>query len=119
MEAFEMRIWRRTEKISWTEHISNEVLNLVKEERSLLTTIRTRQRNWMEHLTRGDSLLREIIEGRMERKRGKGRSRQKVLDWKMSEGYTKLKEEAQHRQTWSHWKSEPAIEGRELKEEGT
>ena len=37
MEAFEMRIWRRTEKISWTEHISNEVLKLVEEERSLLT----------------------------------------------------------------------------------
>jgi len=39
LEAFEMRIWRRTEKISWTEHISNEVLKLVEEERSLLTII--------------------------------------------------------------------------------
>ena len=29
LEAFEMRIWRRTEKIRWTEHISNEVLKLV------------------------------------------------------------------------------------------
>ena len=41
MEAFEMRIWRWTEKISWTEHISNEVLKLVEEERSLLTIITT------------------------------------------------------------------------------
>ena len=39
LEAFEMRIWLRTEKISWTEHISNEVLKLVEEERSLLTII--------------------------------------------------------------------------------
>src|SRR6218665_2247433 len=68
LEAFEMRIWRRMEKISWTEHISNEVLKLVglEEERSLLTIIRTRQRNWMGHIMTGDSLQTEIIEGRMD-----------------------------------------------------
>src|SRR6218665_3124842 len=65
LEAFEMRIWRRTE-ISWTEHISNEVLKLVEEERPLLTIIRTRQRNWMGHIMTGDSLQRELIEGRMD-----------------------------------------------------
>src|SRR6218665_1809616 len=59
LEAFEMWIWRRMERISWTEHISNEeVLTLVGEERSLISTIRARQRNWMGHLLRGDSLQR-------------------------------------------------------------
>src|SRR6218665_1170208 len=43
-------------------------------------TIRARQRNWMGHLLRGDSLQREIMEGRMEGKRGRGRPRQKLLD---------------------------------------
>src|SRR6218665_2644932 len=43
LEAFEMKVWRRMEKISWTEHISDEVLKLVEEERSLLTIIRTMQ----------------------------------------------------------------------------
>ena len=74
--------------------ISNEVLKLVEEERSLI--IRTRQRNWMRHIMRGDSLQREIIKGRMEGKRGRGRPRQKLLDWMMSDKYSKLKEEAQH-----------------------
>src|SRR6218665_1416691 len=45
---------------------------------------------------------------RMEGKRGRGRPRQKLLDWMMSEEYSKLKEEAQHRETWNHWRSEPA-----------
>src|SRR6218665_671996 len=36
LEAFEMKVWRRKENISWTEHISNEMLKLVAEERSLL-----------------------------------------------------------------------------------
>src|SRR6218665_1784315 len=95
-EAFEMRIWRRMEKISWTEHISKEVLKLVEEKRSLLTIIKTRHRNWMQHIMRGDSLQREIMKGRMEGNRGRGRPRQKLLDWMMSEEYSKLKEEAQH-----------------------
>src|SRR6218665_1807551 len=57
LEAFEMKVWRRMEKISWTEHISNEVLKLVEEERSWLTIIRTKQRNWMGHIIMtGDSL---------------------------------------------------------------
>src|SRR6218665_3882087 len=34
----------------------------------------------------------------------------------MSEEYSKLKEEAQHLETWNHWRSGPA-RGRELKEE--
>ena len=58
---------RRMEKISWTEHISNEeVLKLIEEERYLLTIIGTRQQNWMGHIMTGDSLQREIIEGRMD-----------------------------------------------------
>ena len=113
METFEMWLWLRMKKISWTEHIilsNEEVLTLVEEERSLLMIIITIQRNWMGHtcIMRGDALQREIIEGRMEGKRGRGRSRQKLLDWLLSEGYSKLKEEAQHRETWSHWKSGPA-----------
>src|SRR6218665_2509206 len=99
LEAFEMKVWRRTEKISWTEHISNEVLTLVEEERSLLMIVKTRQRNWMRHIMRGDSLQRETIEGRTAGKRGRGRPRKKLLDWMMSEEYSKLKEEAQHRET--------------------
>src|SRR6218665_643681 len=43
---------------------------------------------------RGNSLQRKITEGRMERKRERGRSRQKLMDWMMEDGYGKLKEKA-------------------------
>ena len=44
IEAFEMWIWRRMERISWTEHRTNEVvLKKVEEKRSLMDIIRTRQ----------------------------------------------------------------------------
>src|SRR6218665_1564443 len=81
IEAFEMWIWRRMERMSWTEHRTNEeILKKVEENRSLMDIIRTRQKNWIGHILRGNSLQREIMEGRMEGKRGRGRPRQKLMD---------------------------------------
>src|SRR6218665_1420425 len=37
----------------------------------------------------------------------KEKTKVKLLHWMMSERYSKLKEEAQHRETWSHWTSRP------------
>ena len=66
-EAAEMWIWRRMEKISWTEKISNEeVLRRIGEKRELMSLIRTRTRKWIGHSIRGEGLLKEVIEGRME-----------------------------------------------------
>src|SRR6218665_2744564 len=88
IEAFEMWIWRRMERISWTEHRTNEeLLKKVEEKRSLMDIIRTRQKNLIGHILRGNSLQRVIMEGRMEGKRGRGRPRQKLMDWMMKDGY--------------------------------
>jgi len=39
-EAFEMWTWRRMEKVSWTEHNTNEeVLEAIGENRSLIRSI--------------------------------------------------------------------------------
>ena len=47
--------------------------------------IRTRQKNWIGHILRGNSLQWEIMEGRMEKKRE--RHRQKLMGWMMEDGY--------------------------------
>jgi hypothetical protein len=40
LESFEMWCWRRMEKISWNDRVRNEVLHRIKEERSILHTIK-------------------------------------------------------------------------------
>ena len=62
IQAFEMWIWRKMEKISWRDRMSNEkVLGLVKEKRSIMNIITERKKRWIGHILRGNGLLREVI----------------------------------------------------------
>ena len=46
-----MWVWRRMEKVKWTERRTNdEVLCMVGEEKQLLDEIRRRQKVWMERV---------------------------------------------------------------------
>ena len=65
----EMWIWRRMEKISWVYKTSNEeVLKRVNEIKTMLDTVRKRKHIWLGHVLKRESLLRDIIEGRMKEK---------------------------------------------------
>ena len=60
LEAMEMWLWRRMEKISYTERVTNEeVLRRVGEERQLLNLIRNRKKNWIGHILRGDGIVKK------------------------------------------------------------
>ena len=68
LEAFEMWIRRRTEKISWLDKVTNEQalsLRRVNEDRQILNSIWQRKHQWIGHVLRHDGLLHDIIEGRM------------------------------------------------------
>ena len=61
------------EKVSWKEKLSNEeVLVRIGEKRKLINTITERKKRWIGHVLRGEGLLNEVIEGKMEG-RGLGR----------------------------------------------
>ncbi|KAJ2951390.1 hypothetical protein O0L34_g13533 [Tuta absoluta] len=105
LEAFEMWCWRRMEKISWTEKRTNEaVLNIVKEQRSSLRTIDDRRGKMMGHLIRHDHFLKNIVEGKVEGRRGRGRPRRNYFDQIKEKvnvvSYQEVKSLAERRQEW-------------------
>jgi hypothetical protein len=94
------------EKISWTDHVRNEVLLRVKEQRNILHEIRKRKANWIGHILGRNCLLRRVIEGKIqggiEVAGRQGRRRTKLLDdLKARRGSYHLKEEALDRTMWT------------------
>ena len=74
-------------KVPWTEHKTNEeILKMVETERKLMDTIRSRQKRWLGHILRHDSLLRIMLEGQIQGKKAYGRPRTVLLDWLLSRG---------------------------------
>ena len=65
LESFEMWCWRRMEKISWTDHVRNEVLLRVNEQGNILHEIRKRKANWIGHVLYRNCLLKQVIEGKI------------------------------------------------------
>jgi hypothetical protein len=53
-------------EISWTDHVRNDVLKSVKEERNILHTVKCRKANWIGHILRRNCLLKQVIEGKIE-----------------------------------------------------
>jgi hypothetical protein len=67
VESFEMRRWRRLEKISLTDRVRfQEVLHRVKEKRNIVHTIKRRKVEWIGHILCGNCLLKHLIEGKAE-----------------------------------------------------
>lgn len=53
-----LRNWRRTEKIIRTDHVKNEVLQRVEQERNIINTIKRRKPNWIGHILHRDCLCK-------------------------------------------------------------
>ena len=74
IEAFEMWIWRRCLKISYTEHKTNEeVLQAVGENRFLKKEIMKKKLEYFGHLVRKDGVQKKLLDGEVEGSRGRGR----------------------------------------------
>ena len=65
---------KNDEDKKWIDRVRNEeVLRRVGEKRSLLKTLRKRRDNLVGHILRHDGLMKTIVEGQVEGKKGKGR----------------------------------------------
>ena len=102
LEAFEMWCWRRMLKINWMDKVTNEdVLMLANESRRIISVIRQRQKKWIGHIIRGDTLLKRAIEGHYVGKPKRGRKRITFLSYlKNGQPYDVLKRRAGNREEW-------------------
>ena len=78
---------------------------MVDTEREMTNTLRSRQKRWLVHILRHDSLQRITLKGRVQGKKGCGRPRTMFLDWllkteKDNISYDELKMLAQDRSRW-------------------
>ncbi|KAJ4428339.1 hypothetical protein ANN_24358 [Periplaneta americana] len=80
IEAFEMWVWTRMERVKWTDRIRNEVLETVGEERMMLKLIRKRKRNWLDHWLRRNCLVKDPLEGMVNGRRVRGKRRYQTID---------------------------------------
>jgi hypothetical protein len=66
LESFEIWCWRSMEKIKCSKKVTNEqVLEHVREKRTLLNNILCRKANWIGLILRRPYLLQDAIEGQM------------------------------------------------------
>jgi hypothetical protein len=92
-------------EISWTDHVRNEVLRRVKEQRNNLHEIGKRKAKWIGHILRRNCLLQRVterkIQGGIEVTGRQGIRRRKLLnDLEERSEYCHLKEEALDRTMW-------------------
>jgi hypothetical protein len=93
------------EKISWTDHLKNEVLHKITKERSIVHTIKRNEANCICHILRRNWLLKYDVEGKIEARiemlGRRGRMHKQLLDaLKEMRGYWKLREETRDRSVW-------------------
>ena len=82
IEVFEMWLWRRVLRVSWTERRTNEWVRErvgVREEHGLLREVRRRKiRKYRHWKRRGESLVMASVEGEAE---GRGRRGRRRMEW--------------------------------------
>ena len=90
IQATEMRCFRRLLGISYSDHITNEkVINRIRQAigpyEDLLTTTKRRKLKWFGHVTRGNGLVKTVLQGtvRGQRKRGRQKKRweDNITEW--------------------------------------
>jgi len=66
----------------------------------MVSLIIIRKKNWIGHILRHEGLLRAVIEGKMQRKRPRGRPRIGMLNELKEGSYGRMKRRAEDRGGW-------------------
>jgi len=93
-----MRNWLT--KFRWKTNVKIEMVMKLNETKTMLDRVGKRKHVWLRHVLRHESLLHDIIEGRMRGKATRGRKRMHLLSNLMKRKYVALKRTAEDRKEW-------------------
>ena len=104
IEAFEMWLWRKCLKISYTEHKTNkDVLEAVGESRMLKKEIINRKLQYFGHIIRKNGIQKKLLDAEVDGSRGRGRPPTSwfgnIKQWTRT-SYSDLCEQVQDRSCW-------------------
>jgi len=104
IRGFEMTAYRRLLRVSWTTHPTNtSVLQEIQPQERLLATVQRRKLQYFGHVVRVRNLCTEILEGRIDGKRRRGRLMRRwtddIKDWS-NRSVAECSRLAQDRQQW-------------------
>ena len=81
LNAFEMDMYRRMLRISWTEHrTNNSILEELEPARRFLAEVKRRKLQYFGHMVRVDNLCTHVLRGIVVGKRRRGRPRRRWTD---------------------------------------
>ena len=70
----------------------------------MLEIIWKRKKKWIGHILKGESLVKDVLEGKLEGQRGRGRPPIMLLDYiKNRDSYAIIKRRASDREKWREW----------------
>ena len=82
LKAAEMWLLQRMMKISWIKKVTNEkVLRKAQTERQVMKQIVKRQCSFLGHILRKGGIEYQVVTGKVDGKRDRGRQRQTFLGW--------------------------------------
>ncbi|GFR59213.1 UDP-glucuronosyltransferase 2A1-like [Elysia marginata] len=113
-----MWIYRRLAKISWKDKKTNqEVCDHLGTKREIAKAIKTRKIKYFGHIKRLTSFLKDVLEGKIEGSRPRGRQRRQWVDeiaeW-TGKGIRKCTVEAEDREKWRSVSSQPLEQERHI-----
>ena len=73
LESFEMQWWRRMKRVKWSDKVTNEVLERIREKKTYLNNILSRKFNCVGNILGRNCLLHDAT-GQMTKMNGVGRS---------------------------------------------
>ena len=101
LEAFEMWLWIRMERVKWTDKIKNAVvLERLREGRTILELIKKRKINWLDHWLRRNCLLKDAVEGMVNGKKVRSRRSYQMIDIMINGLYADTKRKAEKMVEW-------------------